>query len=71
MEFNTIAVGICYASVCTSLTPEEAADRLNAGWPTGLSSRWRLAPDKTFHDGTPNGCQCPDHPDNKHYLMNC
>lgn len=71
MEFEIIAIGLCFSSVCTSLPPEEAADRLNADYPTGISSRWGLAEEKIFNDGVANGCDCPDHAGNKHYLMSC
>lgn len=71
MEYETIAVGLCAATVCTSLPPEEAADRLNADWPTGISSRWSLSDHTHFHSGEPNGCMCSDHVGNKHYLMSC
>lgn len=71
MEFETYSVGIVSASVCTSLSVDEAAKRLNVEQPTGISSKWSLSTDKTFSGGEPNGCDCPDHRGNKHYLFNC
>lgn len=70
-EFEAYSVGICSASVCTSLTTDEAAKRLNLEHPTGVKSKWELSKDPTFACGTPNGCDCPDHKGNKHYLFNC
>lgn len=71
-EFTAYSVGICCASVCTSLTPEDAEHQLNLEYPTGISSTWKLSEDKTFAGGKPMPCVCPDHPDtHKHYLFNC
>lgn len=71
MEFEAYSVGLCSASVCTSLSPEEATLCLNLRHPTGIASRWQLSEDTAFRDGTPHPCQCPDHPENKHYLFHC
>jgi hypothetical protein len=70
--FTAYAVGLCSASVCTSLPDEEAAERLNAGHPTGISSRWEVAEEPTFADGTPNPQPCHDHPEtHRHLLFHC
>lgn len=70
-EFVAYAVGLLCMSVCTSLTPEEATQRLNMEHPTGITSRWAVA-DEEFAGGESNPCPCPDHPEtHKHYLFNC
>ncbi|MCU1492208.1 MAG: hypothetical protein JWM85_3613 [Acidimicrobiaceae bacterium] len=71
MEFEAYSVGLVCASVCTSLSLEEATERLNKECPTGIRSQWQPAEDKTFSGGQPNPCDCKDHPGNKHYLFNC
>jgi hypothetical protein len=71
MDFEVYSVGIVCASLCTSLPIDQATERLNAEIPTGLSSKWTLSEDKTFASGQLNGCDCPDHSGNKHYLFNC
>jgi hypothetical protein len=70
-EFEAYSVGICAASVCTSLTPEQAAERLNETNPTGIASRWEPSKSLRFHTGEKNGCDCPDYKGNHHYLMQC
>jgi hypothetical protein len=71
-EFTAYAVGICYASVCTSLESiNEVARRLNAEHPTGVG-RWHPSEDPTFADGQPNPRPCDDHPaTHRHILFNC
>lgn len=69
--FVAYSVGMCSASVCTSLTDEEATQRLNASHPTGISSRWRL-PDEPLAYGERNGRPCPDRPQtHRHLLFHC
>ncbi|HEX6970501.1 MAG TPA: hypothetical protein VF174_17040 [Micromonosporaceae bacterium] len=71
-EFRAYAVGLCSASVCTSLSDEEATERLNSEHPTGISSRWEVADDPTFSDGRPNPLPCDDYPDtHRHILFHC
>ena len=70
-EFEAYGVGICNASVCTSLPIDEATSRLNAIHPTGVSSKWKPSEDKNFASGETNPCACPDHPGNQHILFNC
>lgn len=70
-EFIPYSVGFISASVCSRLSIEETTKRLNYERPTGITSQWTLSTDKTFATGEPQGCQCPDHPDNKHYLFTC
>lgn len=71
MNFEPYAVGLCHASVCTSLSVEEATRLLNRNNPTGIESQWKLSDDKNFKSGEANGFDCPDHPGNKHYLFVC
>lgn len=71
MEFEAYSIGIVHASICTSLEVDDAVDRMNLEHPTMISSPWSLSDDKTFSSGEANGCDCPDHPGNKHYLLSC
>lgn len=71
-DFIAYAVGLCCASVCTSLPIEEATKRLNTEHPTGVTSLWEPSKDPTFSGGQSNPCPCDQHPDtHKHYLFNC
>lgn len=72
-EFTPYAVGLMCASVCTSLSDEEATARLNRERPTGISSAWEVSDDEFFADGTsPNPCPCHDAPEtHRHLLFNC
>lgn len=70
-EFTIYAIGICSASVCSSLPAEEVKKRMSAE-PTGVSSPWQLAEDDAFADGTPMPCLCNEMPEtHKHYLFHC
>lgn len=70
--FRAYGVGVVAASVCTDLSIEEATERLNSEYPTGISSAWEPDPAPTFADGTPNPSPCNDHPETrKHYLFHC
>lgn len=71
-DFEAYSVGICCASVCTSLSLREAMRRLNAEHPTGITSKWRPSADETFRGGQKNPCPCDMHPaTHRHYLFNC
>lgn len=71
-DFDAYTIGLCYASVCSSLSPRETVKRMNAQHPTGIRHRWKLAPDKTFKTGQPNPCPCENNPStHKHYLLVC
>lgn len=70
-DFTMLATGFIYSSVCTSLDDDEVTRRLNAEWPTGISSAWRIA-DEPFRDGTPNPTPCPEAAaTHRHILFNC
>lgn len=70
-DFTAYAVGFVFASVCTSLTDQEATERLNAEHPTGIGSRWFIAPE-AFLSGDPNGCPCDQWPaTHRHILFAC
>lgn len=71
MDFEVYSIGLCNASVCTSLPLDAATLRLNTTHPTGIRSQWAPTKLLTFKCGTPIGCACPDHPGNKHYLFHC
>ncbi len=70
-EFVIYSTGVCYMSVCTSLSPEEATARVNAEAPTGVASKWELS-EATFRTGQPNPCPCDKKPKtHKHFLFSC
>ena len=69
-DFTLYSWSLFYASVCTSLAPDEAKQRLNNELPTGIDSEWSLAVEP-FATGEPNPCQCPDAYTHKHYLFAC
>ncbi len=72
IEFEVYGLGICCASVCTSLPIADAEARLNSVQPTGIDSKWEFSKNKFFANSKViNGCDCPDHVGNKHYLFNC
>ena len=69
---SMLSVGLCCASVCTSLPIDEALAWVNTQHPTGLSGRWELSEDDKFSSGESNPCECNDHPaTHKHYLLEC
>ena len=59
---------LCFASVCTTLTDVEATACLNAEWPTGIESQWRVSPAATFARGGPNPGLCEESPAHRHLL---
>lgn len=70
-EFTVYAIGLCYASVCTNLSLEQATKRLNAEHPSGTTQKWQKSKDPTFHDGSPNPCNCEQGTGKKHWLFDC
>ena len=70
-EFAIYTEGLCFASVCTSLSDDEATARMPL---SGTSMGWQIA-DQPFNAGTPretpNGSPCPDYPGNRHLLFEC
>jgi len=72
MDFDAYRVGLCNASVCSSLDIEETTRKLNQEYPTGIVSKWKLSEEPTFRTGEPNGCPCDLYPEtHKHYLFSC
>ena len=72
MDFEVYSIGIVHASVCTSLSDEEATKRINAEHPTGTSSMWAVSKSATFRDGNPNPCPCERNPKtHRHILFEC
>lgn len=70
--FWAYSLGLCSASVCTSLPDDQATDRLNAEHPTGIDSRWSIADGPTFANGQPNPRPCDSWPDtHRHILFHC
>lgn len=69
-EFDAFAMGLCYVSVCTTLTDVEATARLNDEYP--MESPWRLSPDPTFKAGGRNPGPCDESPaSHRHLLFEC
>jgi hypothetical protein len=69
-EFDAYSVGLVFASVCTSLSIEDATRRLNAESPTGVGD-WMLH-DGDFRTGESNPCPCDKAPEtHKHMLFSC
>jgi len=67
-DFIVYASGLCYASVCTTLTGEQAAAQM---FPAGTRRGWHLS-DEDFANGTPNGSPCERYPDtHRHFLLDC
>ena len=71
MDFEAYSIRLSAASVCTSLTIKEAAERLNTDHPTGIKRSWVKSVEPAFRDGKLNGCQCPNHKTNRHWLFTC
>lgn len=74
IDIQMIAVGICYMSVCVlkHATKKQIEEQANMNQPTGISSKWQLAEDSQFAEGTPNPCPCDKQPETRmHYLLNC
>jgi hypothetical protein len=68
------ALGLCYASVCTSTSNEDTTAYVNTKHPTGLDHGWEISSDTHFADGPhkPNPCPCDVHPDtHRHVLYEC
>ena len=71
-EYAPYAVGLCKASVCSTLTLKETGRRLNSDYPTGIASNWIPASSPTSSDWKPNPRPCDHHPEtHKHYLFEC
>ena len=69
-DFTIYSMGLCYASICSSLPIEEVKTRM-ALEPTGISNKWTLA-GESFKTGEPNPCPCDKKPEtHKHYLFSC
>jgi len=72
VDFVAYDIGTLYASVCSSLTPEETAERMNLANPNGQLPPWRIATEVASRGGRPNPYPCPQDPrTHKHYLMIC
>lgn len=70
LDFFCYSWGLVYASVCTSLSDEEATHQLNLTHPTGVSP-WKIA-DEPFRSGQPNPLPCERNPQtHRHILFNC
>lgn len=67
------AKGLVYCSVCApnGMTVKEVERKVNIYNPTGVSSRWKISPNKTFKDGLTNPCKCENDSSKLHYLCVC
>ena len=66
--FEVYREGLFYMSVCTDMTPEEAAKYANCH-PCGTKTGWTLSKDKAFASGEPHPFPCPDHKGRIHLLF--
>lgn len=70
LDFKAYSVGLCFASVCTSLSLSESTQRLNLEYSTGVGP-WEKS-DEKFRTGDSNPCPCNENPQtHKHYLFVC
>ena len=69
MTTHVYAVGLCYASVCTDETDEDATRIVNSEHPTGVSP-WRIA-DESFASGEANPHPCEHDSTARHILFSC
>ncbi|KKK94562.1 hypothetical protein LCGC14_2681600 [marine sediment metagenome] len=70
LNFVAYSVGLCCASICTSLPLDETTKRLNSECPTGVGP-WEKA-NEGFRTGETNPCPCNENPEtHKHYLFIC
>jgi hypothetical protein len=67
-EFHVSAVGMLYATVCTILSDEEAAQRLNDVEPTNVTWPWTLVADPDAHPRGRAG-PCAMAPDTHRHLL--
>jgi hypothetical protein len=65
-DFVAYAVGLVYASACTTLPDELAASRMNVESPAPHG--WAIA-DEPFANGDLNGRPCDQHPDTHRHLL--
>jgi len=71
-EVEIYSNGACFCSVCSSIENiEKLKNKVNEMNPTGITSRWKLAPEK-FKTGEDNPHPCEKNPQTrKHYLFCC
>ena len=70
-DFRILRRTLLAIQVCSSLSPDETAVRLNAEEPTGIDSPWSLA-DKEACKGAPNPVVCAECPTtHRHYVFTC
>ncbi len=66
-------VSLLFATCCTSLSIEDATNKMNQVSPTGTKSRWQLAGKDSLPEmwGDCNPCPCSDNPEWKHLFYIC
>lgn len=70
-DLTVYSMGLCYASVCTTLPDAEATSRMNLEHMPGTSHGWQIA-DEPFRNGDPNGRPCDQRPaSHRHLLFEC
>ena len=69
-KFDVYAIGIVCASVCSNMSADETAGRLNREHPTGIGSQWQYSGD-SFADGAANPHTCEEDSECQHYLFKC
>lgn len=69
-DFIVYSEGICFASVCTTLSVDDATKELNTRRPSGLHHGWSLSKE-SFATGQSNPCACDQDAARRHMLFNC
>ena len=67
-------MGLVCLSVCAdgNMTAKEVEEEANLLHPTGIHSRWSIAQEGKFADGTPMPCPCNQEPEERcHWLLHC
>ena len=68
-DFDIYSLGMVHASLCTTLSNEEATERMNGEFPTGIGSDWQISDDETFADGKEHPCKCEDSPETHRQIL--
>lgn len=64
---------LCAMSVCApnGMSREEIEREVNAQYPTGIKSLWRISGETHFKTGQTMPCQCEQDENRQHWLFQC
>jgi hypothetical protein len=62
--------GVCFMSVCSSLSAGDTEAWIRENHPSGTSHNWAIAKEG-FRNGDPNGRACEDTAGRCHFLLEC